>query len=136
MTAWWDDRQVVLNEPAAPETLERLRGLVITDDTVITEEETAPPGSCDCDQCDREVCAGDCDPCSYSSCQQCRQVALRQREACKRGNTYHTVYTCCGYCPDCEIHTRSGDGYQEEKCDMDMCHECDHECGDEYDPYD
>lgn len=68
---------------------------------------------CQCAECTDEECDGDCEErCDDHDCEQCY------------GN--HTVYDCCGYCPDCGEHV---DNEGDDRCaHCNHCRDCDHYC--------
>lgn len=82
---------------------------VAVDDPDDEEEER----TCRCDACDDERCQGDCHTCDDHGCEQCFAD--------------HTVYNCCGYCPECSDHMDNDrNDYYCSECNH--CSECEHYC--------
>lgn len=80
------------------------------------QEENEPERTCTCTACGDPVCQGDCDRCDNHRCEQCYDG--------------HEVWTCCGYCTECDSHP---DGYDHDHSDArcgecGYCSDCEHSC--------
>lgn len=91
---------------------------------------------CECDDCEEQVCGGDCAQCPNHDCQQCWHRDDGNDDCDDHGCDAHwpegcpgdDISSCCGQCSVCERHADDAD--RDEVCDRGHCHECGHVCED------